>query len=56
MDMDEIEKMKEWQDHQYDPGYYTGGRMPHFMFTKKYKRFALATIIVFIIIFVIAYL
>jgi hypothetical protein len=23
-----IEEIKEWQEHQYDPGYYTGGRIP----------------------------
>ena len=53
--MDEIEKMKEWQDHQYDPGYWTGGRMPHFIFTKKYKRFAVVSVIVLMIIWVISY-
>ncbi len=25
-----IEEIKEWQDHQYDPGFYTGGRIPPF--------------------------
>ncbi|MDF2519701.1 MAG: hypothetical protein K0R84_329 [Clostridia bacterium] len=25
---DYIEKMREWQEHQYDPGYYTGGNIP----------------------------
>jgi len=23
-----LEEVREWQAHQYDPGYYTGGRMP----------------------------
>lgn len=25
---DYIEKINDWQDHQYDPGYYTGGNIP----------------------------
>lgn len=24
--------MTEWQEHQYDSGYYAGGRMPHYLF------------------------
>lgn len=26
-----IDEMKEWQEHQYDPGYYTNGRIPPYM-------------------------
>ena len=26
-----VEELKEWQAHQYDPGYFTGGRMPVWM-------------------------
>lgn len=25
---DHLEDMREWQAHQFDPGYYTGGRVP----------------------------
>jgi len=25
---DYLNRFKEWQDHQYDPGYYTGGNIP----------------------------
>jgi hypothetical protein len=55
-EIDEIEKMKEWQDHQYDPGHWTGGRMPHFIFKPKYKKFLLFYALVVAIIFMIAYL
>jgi hypothetical protein len=27
-DRDPIAEYEEWTDHRYDPGYYTGGRMP----------------------------
>jgi len=26
-DYDPIENLKEWQDHRYDPGYFTGGNI-----------------------------
>ena len=26
-----IEEIKDWGDHQYIPGYFTGGRIPHWM-------------------------
>lgn len=40
-----IEKLKEWQDNQYNPGYYTGGNIPPYvgipsktsLFGKLYK-------------------
>ena len=42
---DPIEKLKEWQDNQYNPGYYTGGKIPPYvgipsktsLFGKLYK-------------------
>jgi hypothetical protein len=54
--MDEIEKMKEWQDHQYDSGHWTGGRMPYFIFNKKYKKFIIFLIIIIAAILLISYL
>ncbi|WP_188397648.1 hypothetical protein [Sporomusa sp. GT1] len=28
---DPIDKLKEWQDNQYNPGYYTGGKIPPYV-------------------------
>lgn len=28
---DPIEKLKKWQDNQYNPGYYTGGKIPPYV-------------------------
>ena len=41
-----IEKLKEWQENQYNPGYYTGGKIPPYaaipsktsLFTKLYTK------------------
>lgn len=35
---DYIEELKEWQDNQYNPGHYTGGKLPHFMFKPGNKK------------------
>ena len=38
-----IEELKQWQDHQYDPGYYIGGRiLPFIKKPGSHKLFALA--------------
>jgi len=30
-----IDRFIEWQEHQYDPGYWTGGRIPPFLLGKR---------------------
>ena len=36
-----IEGMSEWSEHMYDPGHYTGGKTPHYLFDKSnWKLFA----------------
>jgi hypothetical protein len=43
-DYDYIEDIKEWQDHQYDPGYYLGGKIPPYIKSpgnRKYLGLAL---------------
>lgn len=42
-----LNELKEWQEHQYDPGYYTGGRIPP-MFTNSGKPDWLGWTFVFI--------
>jgi hypothetical protein len=56
-----LDDMKEWQDHQFDPGYYTGGKIPYWKLNPgKPKNFAflcflIAIIDVFCIIGIIYY-
>lgn len=40
-----IESWQEWQDHQYVGGYYTGGRMPHFILDKDASSYSLILIV-----------
>lgn len=32
-----INEIKEWQDHQFDPGYWTGGKIPPHAFRNQRK-------------------
>ena len=53
-----IEKLKEWQDNQYNPGYYTGGNIPPYvaipaktsLFGKLYKIGSKAVGVIYILI------
>ncbi|MEQ8201417.1 MAG: hypothetical protein ABRQ24_08375 [Syntrophomonadaceae bacterium] len=40
---DYLNDLEEWQDHQYDPGYWTGGNIPPYL---KYPRRPLGIILV----------
>ncbi len=33
-----IDEFKEWQNHQYDPGYYTGGKIPPYIHKPRYPK------------------
>ena len=55
---DPIKKLKEWQDNQYNPGYYTGGNIPPYvdippktsLFGKVYKVGARIVGVIYILI------
>ena len=51
--MDEIEKMKEWQDNQYNLGHWTGGNIPGWVFNKKAKIIAWIAFTSFVLILLI---
>jgi hypothetical protein len=42
---DGIREYVEWTDHQYDPGYYTGGRIPPYYLGKRPNRFGCVLVI-----------
>jgi hypothetical protein len=44
-----IKGLKEWQEHQYTPGYYTKGRIPHFIFNKRPNKLGLGILILGVI-------
>lgn len=55
---DPTEKLKEWQDNQYNPGYYTGGNIPPYvaipsktsLFGKLYKIGAKVVGVIYVLI------
>ncbi len=54
---DAIQEFAEWQDHQYDPGYWTGGRIPPYLLGKRpnkmgYVLIAIALFTLMVAIFV----
>jgi uncharacterized integral membrane protein len=58
---DYIEDFKDWQDHQYSPGYFTGARMPQFLKNPPrrlgwiFLGGVIFSILFFIFLFVVAY-
>src|SRR4051794_2806321 len=38
-DSDSIQEFREWQDHQYDPGYNVGGRIPPMYLGKRPNKY-----------------
>jgi len=56
---DYLKDLKEWQDHQYDPGYYLGGRIPHYIKSPGNRKFlgvallipVIMTVTLFIVMF-----
>jgi hypothetical protein len=42
---DPFERIREWQDHRYDPGYFTGGRISPFLTGPRPNRYGWVLII-----------
>jgi len=47
---DYIDGHEEWQRHQFDPGHYTGGRVPHYL---KWPGSPIRLLLVFIVVDII---
>ncbi|GEM_PF-2695006 len=54
-----IDTYEEWLEHQYDPGYYLGGRIPSYLLGKRPNKWGyapLTTGFLFSILFVVVFL
>ncbi len=45
-----IQSFTEWQDHQYDPGYWTGGRIPPYLLGKRPNKMGYILIVEAVVI------
>lgn len=48
-----IDGLKEWQEHQYTPGYYLGGKIPHYFFNRKPNILGLSFLLLGVIEFIV---
>ena len=47
-----LESWVEWQEHQYVPGYYTGGRIPPYLLGRRPNRYGCLLVVMGILILV----